>query len=294
MIFSSSMKKIAIVPAYNEEASLPAVLRSLREEAPGFDVVVINDGSTDGTSATARAFAGVKVVDLPTNVGIGGAVQTGFLFARAGGYDLAVQVDGDGQHMPSEIGKIAAPVISGAADAAIGSRFVLVRGNKPREGTAEAGLRARPGAPADPVVSDDLVDSVVRDELVVADVADVADDVENAVFRGSPFRRAGIRIFQALNALLLGERITDSTSGFRAFNRRAIEVLSVNYPDDYPEPEAIYILKKKGLRIVEVPVLMAGRAAGRSSIGFWHSLYYMVKVCLAIFVLQMRRDDRAE
>jgi glycosyltransferase involved in cell wall biosynthesis len=234
------MKKIAIVPAYNEEASLPAVLRSLRAEAADFDVVVVNDGSTDGTSAAARAFAGVKVVDLPENIGIGGAVQTGFLFARAGGYDLAVQVDGDGQHRPAEIAKIAAPVLSGDADAAIGSRFI-----------------AKP------------------------------------TFRGSPFRRAGIRLFQALNALLLGERITDSTSGFRAFNRRAIEVLSVTYPDDYPEPEAIYILKRKGLRIVEVPVEMADRAAGRSSIGFWHSLYYMVKVCLAIFVLLLRRDDRA-
>lgn len=234
------MKKIAIVPAFNEEASLPAVLRSLRAEAADFDIVVVNDGSTDGTSAAARAFAGVKVVDLPQNIGIGGAVQTGFLFARAGGYDLAVQVDGDGQHRPSEIAKIAAPVLSGAADAAIGSRFV-----------------------------------------------------QKATFRGNPFRRAGIRIFQALNALLLGERITDSTSGFRAFNRRAIEVLSVTYPDDYPEPEAIYILKRKGLRIVEVPVEMAGRAAGRSSIGFWHSLYYMIKVCLAIFVLLLRRDDRA-
>jgi glycosyltransferase involved in cell wall biosynthesis len=234
------MKKIAIVPAYNEEASLPAVLRSLRADAAEFDIVVVNDGSTDGTSAAARTFAGVKVVDLPENIGIGGAVQTGFLFARAGGYDLAVQVDGDGQHRPSEIAKIAAPVLSGDADAAIGSRFIV----KP-------------------------------------------------TFRGSPFRRAGIRIFQALNRLLLGERITDSTSGFRAFNRRAIEVLSVTYPDDYPEPEAIYILKRKGLRIVEVPVEMAGRAAGRSSIGFWHSLYYMVKVCLAIFVLLLRRDDRA-
>jgi glycosyltransferase involved in cell wall biosynthesis len=240
MIFLRPMKKIAIVPAYNEEASLPAVLRSLRAEAADFDVVVVNDGSTDRTSAVARAFAGVKVVDLPENIGIGGAVQTGFIFARTAGYDLAVQVDGDGQHKPSEIAKIAAPVLSGAADAAIGSRFV--------------------GRPT---------------------------------FRGSPFRRAGIRIFQAMNSLLLGERITDSTSGFRAFNRRAIEVLSVTYPDDYPEPEAIYILKKKGLRIVEVPVEMAGRAAGRSSIGFWHSLYYMVKVCLAIFVLLLRRDDRA-
>jgi glycosyltransferase involved in cell wall biosynthesis len=258
------MKKIAIVPAYNEEASLPGVLRALRAEAADFDVVVINDGSTDGTSAAARAFAGVRVVDLPENIGIGGAVQTGFLFARAGGYDLAVQVDGDGQHRPSEIAKIAAPVLSGAADAAIGSRFILTRGIRPRASTADADPQSKPGAPA-----------------------------AETGFRGSPFRRAGIRIFQALNFLLLGERITDSTSGFRAFNRRAIEVLSVTYPDDYPEPEAIYILKRKGLRIVEVPVEMAGRAAGRSSIGFWHSLYYMVKVCLAIFVLLLRRDDRA-
>ena len=202
--------------------------------------MAVNDGSTDGTAAAARAGEGVRVIDLPEIIGIGGAVQTGFLYARAGGYGLAVQVDGDGQHVPSEISKISAPVLAGTADAAIGSRFL-----------------------------------------------------EKAGFRGSPYRRAGIRVFQALNAVLLGQRITDSTSGFRAFNRRAIDVLSGTYPDDYPEPEAIYILRKRGLTVVEVPVDMAGRAAGRSSIGFWHSLYYMVKVCLAIFVLLLRRDDRA-
>jgi hypothetical protein len=240
MILSLVMEKIATVPAYNEEKSLPAVLRALRADAPDFDVVVVNDGSTDGTSAAARAFAGVRVIDLPENIGIGGAVQTGFLYAREGGYGLAVQVDGDGQHVPSEIPKIAAPVLAGTADAVIGSRFI-----------------------------------------------------EKAKFRGSAFRRAGIWVFQALNAVLLGQRITDSTSGFRAFNRRAIDILSRTYPDDYPEPEAIYILRRRGLTIVEVPVDMAGRAAGRSSIGFGHSLYYMVKVCLAIFVLLLRRDDRA-
>lgn len=237
------MDKIAIVPAYNEEQALPAVLRALRADVPDFDVVVVNDGSTDGTSAAARAVPGVRVIDLPENIGIGGAVQTGFIYARDGGYGLAVQVDGDGQHVPSEIPKIAAPVLAGTADAAIGSRFV--------QGAGQAG------------------------------------------FKGSRFRRAGIRIFQALNALLLGERITDSTSGFRAFNRRAIEVLSATYPDDYPEPEAIYILRRRGLRLVEVPVAMAGRAAGRSSITLWQSFYYMVKVCLAIFVLLLRREDRA-
>jgi len=235
------MEKIVIVPAYNEEEALPGVLLALRIDAPDFDVVVVNDGSADGTSAAARAVPGVRVIDLPENIGIGGAVQTGFLYARDRGYGLAVQVDGDGQHLPSEIPKISAPVLAGTADAAIGSRFL-----------------------------------------------------EKAGFKGSAFRRAGIRVFEAMNAVLLGQRITDSTSGFRAFNRRAIEVLSATYPDDYPEPEAIYILRRRGLRVVEVPVAMAGRAAGRSSIGFGHSLYYMVKVCLAIFVLLLRREDRAD
>ena len=231
------MKKLIIVPAYNEERNIDGVLRAIRADAPGFDVVVVNDGSGDKTSDEARAFPFVQVIDLPVNLGIGGAVQTGFLYARALPYELAVQDDGDGQHRPAEIEKIAGPILSGEADVVIGSRFL-----------------------------------------------------EKATFRGSPFRRAGIRIFQMINALFLGERITDSTSGFRAFNRRAIEVLSESYPDDYPEPEAIYILKRRGLKIKEVPVEMNLRSGGKSSIGGGRSLYYMVKVCLAIFVLNLRKE----
>jgi len=237
MIFAAAFK-IIIIPAYNKEKNLEGVLRSIREEAPDFDVVVVNDGSTDRTSETARKFGFVKVIDLLENIGIGGAVQTGFLYSSGLPYQLAVQVDGDGQHKPAEIRKIIKPILAGEADVVIGSRFV-----------------------------------------------------EKARFHGSLFRRAGIKTFQVINTALLGERITDSTSGFRAYNRRAIEVLSRVYPDDYPEPEAIYILKKKGLRIKEVLVEMETRAAGKSSITFWHSLYYMVKVCLAIFVLLLRKDD---
>jgi glycosyltransferase involved in cell wall biosynthesis len=231
------MDKIIIIPAYNEEKNLGRVLRSIREEAPEFDVVVVNDGSKDRTSEAARKFDFVKVIDLPENIGIGGAVQTGFLYSRRLPYELAVQVDADGQHRPAEILKIVGPLLCGEADVVIGSRFM-----------------------------------------------------ERVKFRSSLFRRAGIKVFQVINAVLLGERITDSTSGFRAYNRRAIEILSRTYPDDYPEPEAIFILKRKGLRIKEVPVEMENRAAGRSSISFLHSLYYMVKVCLAIFVLTLRRD----
>jgi hypothetical protein len=115
--------------------------------------------------------------------------------------------------------------------------------------------------------------------------------VEKAKFRGTFFRRVGIRIFQMINSVLLGQRIADSTSGFRAYNRAAIEILSRTYPDDYPEPEAIYILRKHGLRIEEVAVEMEGRAAGKSSITLRHSLYYMIKVCLAIIILMMRKKE---
>jgi glycosyltransferase involved in cell wall biosynthesis len=231
------MRELIIIPAYNEEKALGGVLSAVRAEAPGFDVLVVNDGSADGTSAAARAFPGVKVIDLPENLGIGGAVQTGFLYARKRGYDLSVQVDGDGQHKPSEIPKIAGPIRAGEADAVIGSRFLGERS-----------------------------------------------------YAGHPFRRAGIAVFELINRLLLGERITDSTSGFRAYNRRAIEVLSETYPDDYPEPEAIYILRRRGLRVREVPVEMTLRAGGKSSITLFRSLYYMVKVTLAILVLNLRKE----
>jgi glycosyltransferase involved in cell wall biosynthesis len=231
------MRELIIIPAFNEEKNIGAVLAAIASDAPGFDVVVVNDGSADATSSAARSFPGVRVIDLPENIGIGGAVQTGFLYARSRGYGLAVQVDGDGQHLPSEIAKIVAPIRSGEADAVIGSRFL-----------------------------------------------------DKTRFPGSPFRRAGIAVFQFVNRALLGERITDSTSGFRAYNRRAIEVLAECYPDDYPEPEAIYILRRKGLCVREVPVEMRTRAGGKSSITLGRSLYYMIKVNLAILVLILRKD----
>ncbi|MEW5901704.1 MAG: glycosyltransferase family 2 protein [Acidobacteriota bacterium] len=232
------MKKIIIVPAYNEQQSIGSVLSSIRDFSPDFDVAVVNDGSTDETSRIARTFPLARVIDLPINLGIGGAVQTGFLYAQAHGYDLAVQVDADGQHKPSEVQKIVEPVARAEADVVIGSRFAAAGGYQPRA-----------------------------------------------------WRRIGIKLFYFTNRLLLRERITDSTSGFRAYNRKAIAVLSGDYPDDYPEPEAIYILKKRGLRVIEVPVEMTGRAGGKSSISFLESIYYMIKVFLAIFVLILRKQE---
>jgi len=119
-------RTIAIVPAYNEEAALPAVLSELRSTAPDLDVVVISDGSTDRTAAVARA-AGVHVVELPYNLGIGGALQTGFRFAARGGWERAVQIDADGQHDPAEVARLAAALDDGA-DLVVGSRFAGGRG----------------------------------------------------------------------------------------------------------------------------------------------------------------------
>jgi glycosyltransferase involved in cell wall biosynthesis len=232
------VKKIILIPAYNEEDNIGRVLPAAKERCPDFDILVINDGSTDRTSDVARKYGFAKVIDLPVNLGIGGAVQTGFLYSREKGYEVAVQIDGDGQHKPGEVGKILAPLLKGQADVVIGSRFV-----------------------------------------------------EKGSFNSLPLRKIGIRLFDLTNRLLLGERISDSTSGFRAYNRKAIELLSQDYPDDYPEPEAIYILKKKGMTIIEVPVEMDSRQGGKSSISFFRSVYYMVKVFLAIFVLILRKHD---
>lgn len=230
------MKKIAIVPAFNEEKNIENVIFSLKHHQPDFDILVINDGSLDRTSLVARETNQALVIDLLSNIGIGGAVQTGFIYSQRKNYDLAVQIDGDGQHDPAEIGKLIGPILTNKADVVIGSRFL-----------------------------------------------------SQSKYKGTLWRRLGIKIFSLLYLIFLGEKFTDSTSGFRAFNRRALEILCQDYPDDFPEPEVIFLLKKKGLRIMEVPVSMEERRAGRSSLTFFKSIYYMIKVILAISILMIRK-----
>jgi len=232
----ATVKRIAIVPAFNEERNVGRVLDELRAIDPGLDVVVVSDGSTDRTAEVASA-RGAYVIRLPFNLGIGGAVQTGFRYAWEEGYELAVRLDGDGQHDPGELRLLVAPVVAGDADLAVGSRFVEGRG-----------------------------------------------------YRSSPARRVGIRILARVVSLIARQRLTDTTSGFQACNRRAISVYAADLPHDYPEVEGMVMAIRHRIRLVEVPVTMREREHGRSSIGTLASIYYMIKILLALFVDLFRRD----
>ena len=223
------MKKLVIIPAYNEEESILETVRDIRKNAADFDYVVINDCSKDRTLEICRA-NGIHVLDLPVNLGIGGAVQTGYLYALKNGYDVAVQVDGDGQHDAKYLRPMLEALERESADMVIGSRFI-----------------------------------------------------NNEGFQSSGIRRLGIRFFSVLIRVLFGARITDATSGMRMCNRKVQD-----YPRDYPEPEVVCRLLRKKCRVVEVPVVMKERSGGVSSISWTRSVYYMVKVTLAILIERLR------
>jgi glycosyltransferase involved in cell wall biosynthesis len=222
---------LAVVPAYNESATIGDVVMGLRENAPQFDTLVVDDGSTDHTDAFARQ-AGAKVLRLPFNVGIGGAVQTGFVYARDHGYDFLAQVDGDGQHDPLELERLVARMGEDDVDMVCGSRFLT-------------------------------------------------DDYR---YPAPLSRRTGIHVFAFLLSRLVGMHVSDPTSGFRLYNRRAIQLFACEYPHDYPEVEAVLMLHRHRMRMCEEPVRMYARGGGNSSINTGKSVYYMVKVLLALFV----------
>lgn len=232
------MRILFIIPAYNEASNIPLVVRDIRSRLPEVDILVVNDGSTDRTEQAAIE-NGVHVLTMPFNVGIGGAVQTGFRYAFENGYDFAVQFDGDGQHMACEADKIIQPVLNKNADVVIGSRFL-----------------------------------------------------HSESYKIPLPRKIGIRYFSILNSMIIGQKVTDNTSGFRAYNRRAICFLAEHYPQDYPEPEAVVILKKHGFQIMEVPVQMQERLHGSSSIGLVRAIYYMIKVTLAILIDLLKKKEK--
>ena len=232
---------LAVVPAYNEAATVAGVIRSLHEHAPQFDVLVVDDGSTDRTPEIARR-AGATTLTLPFNLGIGGAVQAGFKYALEHGYSYMVQVDGDGQHRADQIKNLLEPMRDDPTlDIVCGSRFLT-----------------------------------------------------NSGYPAPISRRTGIHIFAFILSRIVGQRISDPTSGFRLYNRRGIALFARDYPHDYPEVEAVLMLHFHRLRMREIPVQMMQRGGGVSSISSGKSIYYMTKVLLAIFVGLARRRPVVE
>lgn len=229
------MKKLIIIPAYNEQESIKKTVEDIMEKAPHFDYIVINDCSTDKTKEICETEE-FNVIHLPVNLGIGGAVQTGYLYAARNGYDIAVQVDGDGQHDPQFLSKMADYMEAEHADMVIGSRFIDKEG-----------------------------------------------------FQSSGARRVGIKYFTMLIKLLTCTKITDPTSGLRMVNREIIEFFAEEYPKDYPEPESVVAILRRKKKVLEIPVIMRERSGGVSSISMKKSVYYMIKVSLAILIERIRK-----
>jgi len=227
------MKTLIIVPAYNEQENIGSVVASLREHCPAADVLAVNDCSTDNTRDKLRELA-VCFLDLPVNLGIGGAVQAGYRYAVENGYDCAVQFDGDGQHRAEYLPALLSPLEKGDADIAVGSRFLSGEG-----------------------------------------------------FQSSALRRCGIRFLSWLIYRLSGLRVLDVTSGMRAVRGQMLAFYAENYAQDFPEPEALLTAGLLGARVREVAVEMSPREHGKSSIGAWSSVYYMIKVSLALLLARI-------
>lgn len=231
----NKVKKLIIIPAYNEAANIEKTVASIKANAQGFDYVIINDCSADNTRQICER-NGFNIVNLPINLGIGGAVQTGYRYAYDYGYDMAVQVDGDGQHDPGFLDTMAEYLTEHNLDMVIGSRFIEKKG-----------------------------------------------------FQSSYTRRMGIKFFTWLIKLMTGKTITDPTSGLRMVGRNVIDLFAKDYPRDYPEPESVVAILRRNMKVEEIPVVMKAREGGVSSISLKKSVYYMIKVPLAILIERIRK-----
>lgn len=231
------MKVLILIPAYNEEARIGEVVLRVREAASGHDILVVDDGSRDRTARVALD-AGALVISHPFNLGYGVAIQTGYKFAVEKGYDFLVQMDGDGQHDPTFIPELLAPVLAGETDFVLGSRFLGIESYEP-----------------------------------------------------SLARRIGMAFFRRLVSFLIRTPITDSTSGYQAFNRRVIRFFTTEvFPCDYPDADMLITLHRAGFTLREVPVRMYANAVGKSMHNGWKPIYYLFKMSLSILVTLLRRS----
>lgn len=233
-----SLKTLIIIPSYNEQENIKQVVENLINNYPEFDYIVINDCSSDNTRKILEENK-YNYINLPVNLGIGGGVQTGYKYALEHGYDIAIQMDGDGQHDPKFFKNVIEPIENGNADIVIGSRFI-----------------------------------------------------QNEGFQSTIVRRLGINFLSSLINIVSGTKVKDVTSGYRAINRKFIEIYAREYAQDYPEPEAIVNAAMHNARILEYPVIMFERSGGTSSISPFKSIYYMIKVSIAIILYRITFDKR--
>jgi len=233
-LYQTMLPIAVIIPAYNEEAAISSLMDELNEHVPLLDVIVINDGSADNTAALAR-MKGSIVLDLPCNLGVGGAVQVGLKYAYEQEYQFVVRIDGDGQHPPSEIPKLIDAIKKGEEDLIIGSRFI-----------------------------------------------------GESSYASTPLRWIGIKLLAVFLSIICRSRVTDPASGFWIINRKLLYYFAHDYPTEYPEPEAIALLRRHGYSFREEPVIFRSRTTGRSSIRTWGTFYYAVKVGLALLMDRIR------
>ena len=234
------MKVLLIIPAYNEEENILNTCNKIKEFSEELDFVVINDGSRDGTLKILQE-NNLNHINLINNLGIGGAVQTGYKYAYENGYDIAIQFDGDGQHDVNYVPNVCEPIINGQANLVIGTRYL---------------------------------------------------DKSASKFQSTFMRRLGSNIISFFIKICTGKKITDPTSGFRAADKKIIEEFAKDYPTEYPEPESTVCMLCKKYNVEEVPVSMNERQGGKSSIRFFKTADYMIKVCLAILIDSSRKERK--
>lgn len=232
-------KLLIILPAWNEQEALPGVLDELHKALPHADYLVVNDGSTDQTSAVARR-GRTMVLDLPLNLGVGGAMRAGYKFAHRAGYDVAIQVDADGQHDPADVQRVVDALSSEQADVVIGARFA---------GQGSYSVRGP--------------------------------------------RRWAMKLLSVSLSRVARTRLTDTTSGFKASNKKAIALFAVDYPAEYlgDTIESLVIASRAGLTIRQIGVEMRPRAGGTPSHNPTKAALFLGRAILAL-VIALSRPTR--
>jgi glycosyltransferase involved in cell wall biosynthesis len=233
----TAQRTLIIIPAYNEENNVAKVVYGIRRVVPDADILVVNDGSGDKTGEIVSSI-GVRLINLPYNMGYGAALQTGFKYAVRNGYSYAVQIDGDGQHDPTDIPRLLEAVTDGKADVAFGSRFL-----------------------------------------------------NGGIYRAPRLRRIGILVFGYIASLIIGQKVTDPTSGYQALNVNGMRFYASDYyPVDFPDADVIVMLHRAGLKTKEIPVTMYPSIDNKSMHAGLKPVYYIFKMFLSIFLTLLRKD----